>query len=798
MNIMTMIPSVVRNEEQASHHINIVSHYDDVTLLDKSEKLIQIIKLNGLDCISRDEQSLNAYKIRINNLLKGLSSEFALYTWEVRKKVGDYPAGEYAEGYAKELNDRYRSKIESSEIYKNDLYLAIITKQPEGLINLGFSILQQFNQTLDKEQRQQHLAKRHLELSDMTRKVMSAMSDYGSELLSVYEKDGIKFSAPLSFISQLINIDGHAIPLVKNDAAKLLSRKRLFFNNRAGTVEFREADGNSRFAAMLAIKGYSPRTSQGMLDELSRLKCEYLVTQSYRFYDRQNAKTKVRDQQKEMEQTQDESITQTIQLDDSFDETASGEVGLGLHHFTMACYADSLDELKQHIGTITSIFADLDITCVREDVASECAFWSQLPGNFGYALRSATISTRNMAGLASFHNYHRGRLAGNYWGDAVTVLETLAGTPYYFNFHHKDVGNFLVFGAMGSGKTVLIGLLIAQSMKFGGKRVIFDKDRGLEIFVRAMGGTYERIKPGVSTGFNPCQLEDNVENRAFLASLLGRMLTVHQDTISEADAEVITNAIDGMYRLEPSTRQLCHIASFFGTRKVGSLRNRFDQWHSSGQFAWLFDNEVDSLNLISSVLGFDIGSILNDVDCKTPALMYLTYRVQQSMAGQRGMIFFDEGWLALSDHYFRSLINDLSRTPRKKNIIFGLATQVANDTADSTVSKAINESAFCKIFFPNSSADRSVYMDSFGLTEHEYQLVKSLPDDQFYFLLIHGHGVNKETVIARLDLSSMKEDIAIISGRESSLVLLDKIRAEVGDNPTDWLPIFKSNIRSST
>ena len=76
------------------------------------------------------------------------------------------------------------------------------------------------------------------------------------------------------------------------------------------------------------------------------------------------------------------------------------------------------------------------------------------------------------------------------------MFETLSGSPYYFNFHYKDVGNFLVFGAMGSGKTVLVGFLIAQSMKFGGKRIIFDKDRGLEILVRALGGIYETIKPG--------------------------------------------------------------------------------------------------------------------------------------------------------------------------------------------------------------------------------------------------------------------------------------------------------------
>ena len=795
--MISMLPKSVRSEEPASRHINIMHHYDDVTLIDKSDKLIQIIKLRGLDCISRDAASLDAYKVRINQLLKGFSSEFAFYSWEVRSCVTDYPAGTYGEDYAGSLNDRYRKKIQSSSLNQNDLYLAIITKQPEGLINFGFSLLQRFTRKVDKLHREAYLARRHAELCDMTRKVMSAMTDYGCELLSVYEKNHERFSSPLEFLSRILNIDSHSIPMAATDAARLLPRKRLFFNSRTGVIEFRAADGKSRFAAMLAIKGYSPRTSQGMFDELSRLKCEYMMTQSFRFFDRQNAKSKVRDQQKEMLQTQDESISQTVQLDDAFDDAASGEVAFGLHHFTIACYADSIDELNKHVGMISSRMADLDIICVREDVACECAFWAQLPGNFGYALRAVPISTRNLAGMASFHNYYRGKLIGNHWGDAVTVFETLAGTPYYFNFHHKDVGNFLIFGAMGSGKTLLTGFLIAQSMKFGGKRVIFDKDRGLEICVRAMGGVYERIKPGIRTGFNPCQLDDTPENRAFLCSLLRRMLTVNHETLTEADNEVISNAVDGLYRFDDmSSRQLCNIAAYFGTRKAGSLRNRFDQWHSDGQYAWLFDNETDSLNLDADVIGFDLGSILADPACKTPAVMYMIYRVQQAMAGQRGMIFFDEGWLALNDPVFRDIFNDLGRTTRKKNIIFGLATQIASDTVDSPINKAINESAHCKIFFPNPSAERSVYIDNFGLSEHQYQLIRTLPDDHHYFLLLHGHGVNQEAVVARPDLSGLPDDIAVISGRESNLVLFDKIRAEVGDRPADWLSIYTSKVRN--
>lgn len=790
LNRNLKIDRLAKSEDKASKHINILMHYDDSTLLDKSGKLIKIIKLDGLDFVTKDSQTLEAFKNNRNNLLKNFSSEFAIYFWEVRGKSTDYPFGEFKEIYSNCVNEKYKQKIQQSKMFYTEHYLAIITKQPEGFLNRGFNALKQLNHNIDKYSKQQYLVKRHKELCEVTQKLLSTLSEYKPNLLTIYKKNDKKFSQPLEFISKLINSEKFPVPLEIKDASIVLPRKRIFFNRRAGVLEMRSADGGNKFAAVLSIKAYQPITYPGMLDELSLLNMEYVITQSYRFYDRQVAKTKLRDQQKEMLQSKDESIRQTEQINDVFDETASGEVGYGAHHFTLICYANTQEELNKHVGTIVARMSDIDVTCVREDIASECGFWAQLPGNFGYILRAADISTKNMASFASLHNYPKGKISGNHWGNAVTVFETLSGSPYYFNFHYKDVGNFLVFGSMGSGKTVLVGFLILQSMKFGGKRVIFDKDRGLEILVRAMHGVYEIIKPGISTGFNPCQLDDTSENRKFLSSLFKKMLTVNNELLTEGDTTLIDNAIEGMYRLDISERQLCHMASFFGSKKKDSLRNRFDQWHSDGTHAWLFDNAIDNLNLNPDVIGFDLGHILSDPECKTPALMYLTYRVEKAIEGHRGMLFCDEGWKALGDEYFGEMINDWSRTPRKKDNIFGLATQVANDTIDSSISKSINESSFCKIFFPNPSASRKVYIDEFGLTEHEYELVKTLPDDQHFFLLNYGRSTNKESVVIRANLKGLEDEIAVISAREQTLALLDQIRREVGDDPKVWLPIF--------
>ena len=100
------------------------------------------------------------------------------------------------------------------------------------------------------------------------------------------------------------------------------------------------------------------------------------------------------------------------------------------------------------------------------------------------------------------------RRDGNRWGPAISILETTSQTPYFFNFHRRQVGNFTVTGPTGSGKTVGLGFLLCQAMRVHPRPRVafFDKDRGADPLIRAMGGSYEVLSPGTPTGFNPLQL----------------------------------------------------------------------------------------------------------------------------------------------------------------------------------------------------------------------------------------------------------------------------------------------------
>ena len=75
-------------------------------------------------------------------------------------------------------------------------------------------------------------------------------------------------------------------------------------------------------------------------------------------------------------------------------------------------------------------------------------------------------------------------------------------------------------------------------------------------------------------------------------------------------------------------------------------------------------------------------------------------------------------------------------------------------------------------------------MEGFGLSEHEFGLVKSLPDTSRCFLIKHG----TDSVVARLNLAGEGELLTVLSGREKTVRLLDEILASVGDDPQSWLP----------
>jgi type IV secretion system protein VirB4 len=513
------------------------------------------------------------------------------------------------------------------------------------------------------------------------------------------------------------------------------------------------------------------------------------LTESFSFVDRQATLGRMGTALRRLRAADDDAFSLRDELAAAKDQVGAGRAAYGDHHMSVLVRAGSLEALDGAVAEVQSALTEAGAVAVREDINLEPAFWAQMPGNFDFIARRALISTANFASFASFHNHASGSATGNHWGPAVTLLETTAFGPYHFNFHNGDLGNFTVIGPSGSGKTVLMTFLLAQAGKFGPKIVYFDKDRGAEPFVRASGGRYDVLRPGEPSGLNPLRLSDTPANRAFLAEWLAQLLSIGDAALDAEDQALIADAIDANFAQAPDHRRLRYLRELFrGARRpsAGDLAARLRPWCEDGEHGWLFDNEEDRIDFDAAMHGFDMTRLLDTPATRTPAMLYLFHRIEQRLDGTPTIIVVDEGWKALDDDIFVRRIKDWEKTIRKRNGIVGFATQSAQDALESRIARAIIEQAATQIFMANPKARAADYIDGFGLSAHEYDLVRSLPDTSRCFLVKQAD----HSVVARLDLAGLSDELRLLAGTERSVRRLDAIRAETGDDPAAWMPRF--------
>ena len=779
---------IAGRETRAGDRLPYARHVDDYTIETRDGLLLQFIHLTGLSFETADTDELNYRKAIRETMLRALGgSRFAVYHHVVRREVRPDLDGEFADDFSRALDASWRDRLASRRLYVNDLFLTLVRRPLQGRVGLADRVLRRLSgKQADGIEDSVAKARDRRELDAAREAMMAALQPYGARLLGVYGAKRGACSEPMELLSALFNGEMRPVLLPRGDLGQHLPARRVSFGTEA--IEL-AASGRrpAEFAAMVSVKDYPAETLPGLLDDLYRLPFEMTVTQSFALIDRQPTLDRMNLALRRMKGADDDAHSLKAGLAQAKDDVAAGRAAFGEHHLTVMVKADSLASLDQAVGELQSAFTETGIIAVREDVNLEAAFWAQFPGNFKDIARRALISTGNFAGFASGHNFPVGKAASNHWGSAVTLLETTSAGPYHFNFHKGDLGNFTIIGPSGSGKTVVLNFLLAQARRFGPRIVFFDKDRGAEIFLRAIGGRYDALKPGQPTGFNPLQLLDTAANRRFLIDWTTKLVTAGGETLTPEEAARIKEAVDANYAQPASNRRLRYYAELFrgsGRARTDDLAARLAPWWGAGERAWLFDNDDDRLDLGAATLGFDLTSILDEPALRTPAMLYLFHRVEERLDGAPTLIVIDEGWKALDDEVFVQRIKDWEKTIRKRNGAVGFATQSAADALGSRIASAIIEQAATQIFMANPKAQASEYMTGFGLTAHEFELIQSLPDTSHAFLIKHG----SDSVVARLDLSGEPELLTVLSGREGTVRRLDRLRAELGDAPADWLP----------
>jgi type IV secretion system protein VirB4 len=807
--------AIVKRELIAAERIPYAAHVAGGLVKTVFGDYVQVFRLGGASFESADDEQLNTWHERLNVLWRNIASaQVALWTHVIRRREFAQELTSSGTGFADILNDKYRRRLVGETLMINEWYLAVLYRPTSGAATNLVSKL------LGKTQR----AGTDLDLRDalsacekLGQTLGAALARYEPEPLGVYKKGARVYSSLLEFLAYLINGEWQPMPLPRAPLYDVLATTRLSFGTEA--IEYRLPSG-TRVGAMLGIKEYPTPSVVGMYDRLLSAPFSFVLTQSFAFLTKAAGQGLLQRQFNRMANAGDFSISQAEELKEALDALTSNQFVIGDHHFSLQVIADvvgggpddphvrRLKALDDHVALARSLLADTGMTVAREDLALEGAFWAQLPGHFPMRPRKAPITSRNFCAMAAFHNYPAGRATGNHWGDALALFITSARSPYYFSLHasnpadegggsRKDTGHTFICGPTGSGKTVFIGFLVAMLERQGVTQVIFDKDRGLEILVRALDGEYLPLRNGVATGFNPLQLPRTPDNEEFLKSWLRALVSSNSSRcLSVREQSDLDQALRGTLALERSARRLSRLAEFLDSTDAEGIHARLARWcaNGAGDYAWVFDNAEDSVVTRLSgptVIGFDVSDFLEHEVVRSPVTLYLFHLVRQLLDGRRLVCWMDEFWRLLADPAFAHFAKEGPKTWRKLNGVMCLATQGASDVLQSAISRTIIEQTPTKIFFPNVDANADEYIGGFGLTERELKLVKEqLEPGSRMFLVKQGHY----SVVCQLDLKGFDAELAVISGRASAVERMHRLMGEHGSQTAAWLPEFCNSV----
>jgi type IV secretion system protein VirB4 len=780
---------------------------------------VQVFRLDGASFETADDEVLNNWHERLNVLWRNIAApNVALWMHVIRRrervrsgKDNDARTEEFAE----RLAGRYQARLSTETLMVNELYLSVAYRPIAGAApNLVARLL--------SGKAGEHRLAEHTDALDACEKlaqtVGSSLARYDPERLGVYESSGRLYSRVLEFFGQLVNADLSPVPLPTAPLDEVLATTRIIFGSE--TIEYR-LPTQTRFGAILGIKEYASPTTVGMYNVLLSAPFEFVLTQSFAFLTKTAGQGLLQRQYNQMANAGDFAVSQAEQLKDALDDLTSNDFVMGDHHFTLQVLTPLVDRqtgnsneqrlksLNDDVALARAILADTGMTTAREDLALEAAFWAQLPACFPMRPRKAPITSRNFCAMAPLHNFPAGRPTGNHWGDALALLVTSARSPYYFSLHasdphdpdggsRKDTGHTFICGPTGSGKSVLIGFLVTLLARQGVTQVIFDKDRGLDILTRALGGTYLPLRNGVPTGFNPLQLPPTAETIEFLKVWLRALVrgTVPLTIREEGDLDA---ALMGTLALDASARRLSRLIEFTDATRSEGIHMRLARWCEStqGHYAWVFDNAADSLVgqlAKASLFGVDVTEFLDNALTRAPVTLYLFHVIRQLLDGRKFVCWMDEFWKLLSDPSFEGFAKDGPKTWRKLNGVMCLATQSASDVLDSSISRTIIEQTPTKILFPNPDANAAEYIEGFGLSEREFKLIKEqIEPGSRRFLIKQGHY----SVVCQLDLKGFDAELKVISGRASTVEELQRLIARTGPDPGQWLPSFLTPEKSS-
>lgn len=801
----------MRRERAIDKFITLSSVVDDGIVMSRHGALIATVRVEGIPFETADDEFLDRRADQLNVFLRMIAADdTAIQIHRVRRFVRDRLSEPAESGFARDFSVAYNNLVDQKPLMATELYVTLIERDISPL-----------GKARNAEAATEALLERLKNFRNRVETLIQSLGKYSPRLLKEIRVDGVRFSEQLSFYNFLLTGCWQPVRIPSSPLYQALGNVQLFVGS--DVLELQSIEGR-KFAQSIEIKDYALETFSGILDDLlyqkSTIRAQsahypFIETQTFAFLSKNKGLKALQLQQKQLLSSKDAGRTQIAQMSAAMDGVSNGLFVMGEYSYSLLVLGDTEEEARSYAQRAVNSLADSGLLPFVSTHALVGSFLSQQPDAWSERPRVATLTSVNFAHLAPLHNFPQGKRNGNPWGEALALLRTPSGQPYYFNFHtskpgenafdKKTLANTTIIGTSGSGKTATLNALLALAQKYRDAEhplttIYFDKDRGAEIAVRALGGGYLTIRNGEATGFNPFQMEPSPSNIQFLNRFIRLIISMDGLPVTPEDEEKIAGAVSAVMSMRKEYRRfrvLLENMTEGATREeiARSVPKRLKKWVNDGELAWVFDNETDTLDFNRYPnFGIDGTEFLDNRNVRSPIAFYLLHRLEEVIDGRRMFFIMDEFWKWLLDEAFSDFAFNKLKTIRKQNGFGVFATQSPSDVLTSPIAKAVIEQSATQIFLPNPKASREDYVDGFKVSDVEFEIIRALAEDSRTMLIKQG----TTSVLCQLDLCPVAWSLKVLSGSTDAIHFTEKLRAVVGEAPSQWLPYFLGQKQLST
>ena len=710
--------------------------------LNKDGSFQRTARFRGPDLDSATRGELVATSARLNNVLRRLGSGWALFVEAERCEAADYPESSFPEPLSWLVDEERRAGFEDAgSHFESHYHLTLLYLPPEESRARAGRLLYENRKTEGVDWRERLEA------------FVAESERFLGLLEGVMPEIGwLDDAQTLTYLHGCISTARHpvTVPEVPMHLDALLADRPL-----VGGLAPMLGDAHLR---VLTIRGFPTSTWPGILDDLNRLGFAYRWSTRFLCLDKAEAEKelgRLRRQwfakrknivallretifNQESPLVDTDASNKASDTDAALQELGSDQVAFGYVTATVTVMDRDAAAADEKLRQAERAIQGRGFVTIPETLNAVEAWLSSIPGNVYANVRQPIISTLNLAHLMPLSAVWAGQERNAHLdGPPLIVTRTDGATPFRLVTHIGDVGNTLLVGPIGMGKSVLLATLALQFRRYPGSRILaFDMGRSIRATVLGLGGDHYDLgtdpEDGGAIAFQPLARIDREGYRAWAAEWIEGRLLQEGVAVGPPEKDAVWSALNSLASAPVEQRTMTGLSVLL---QSNVLRQALAPYVLGGAHGKLLDADRDRLGA-ADVQCFEMEELMHSKAAVLAVLGYLFARFDERFDGAPTLLILDEAWLFLDDPVFAARIRQWLKTLRKKNVSVIFATQSLADIKDSTIAPAIIESCASRIFLPNPQATepqiRTIY-EGFGLNSRQIEIIATAQPKRDYY-----------------------------------------------------------------